>query len=832
MVALGRIIRWCVYLAVSAGFLGVLLVMAGYYYLEPQLPAIDSLKEVRLQVPLRVFTRDGRLVQEFGEKKRVPLKLEQIPATVISAVIASEDENFWTHPGVDWQGLARAVVYLLKTGEKGPGGSTITMQVARNFFFGREKTYQRKAREILLALKIERELSKQDILELYLNKIFFGQRAYGVGAAAQVYYGKKVDELNLAQIAMIAGLPQAPSRDNPVANPPGAIKRRAYVLRRLHELGRIDDATYEAAVASPLSAERHDLPVEVSAPYVAEMVRAEMERRYDDATTAGYNVYTSIDSKLQTAANNAIRKALIDYDVRHGFRGPEFQLDLSEAERDYDAALQDIPTFGGLHPGLVIEVSETSASVYVRRQGRVEVPFESMAWAKPYRSENQLGTAPKFATDVVGPGDIIRVLRGELGWQLSQVPDVDGALVSLDPSDGGIRALAGGFDFRRSKFNRVTQAQRQPGSSFKPFVYSSALEYGYTAATLVNDAPVVLDDPGLEDEWRPENYSHKFFGPTRLRLALTKSRNLVSIRVLRDVGVDRALKHIAHFGFDAERLPRNLSLALGSGAVTPLEMVTGYSVLANGGYRVEPYFLDRIENWRGETLYQSQPLRVCTQCEPEQPEVLAASDSVVDATVVEAAFVQDSSAPEQNLEPASESSAQFQIAQRTVDSRNIYIMNSMLRDVVRHGTGRRAYRELERKDLAGKTGTTNDQQDAWFSGFNPSIVTTAWVGFDMIRPLGRRETGGAAALPMWIAYMEKALESSPELFLEEPDGLVRVRIDPETGQSVAAGHPGAMFEIFRVEYAPSGDTDLRGGGGSDPFGSSSEDAANVTEELF
>ena len=824
MFVLGRIIRWFTYLAISGAFLGAVVVMAGYYYLEPQLPSITSLKDVRLQVPLRVYTRDGRLIQEFGEKKRVPLTLDEIPDTVISAITASEDENFWQHPGVDWQGLARAVVHLLRTGEKGPGGSTITMQVARNFFFGREKTFERKAREILLALKIERELSKEEILELYLNKIFLGQRAYGVGAAAQVYYGRKIEELSLAQIAMIAGLPQAPSRDNPVANPEGAIKRRAYVLRRLHELGRIDDASYEAAAASPLTAESHDLPVEVSAPYVAEMVRAEMEARYEDATTAGYNVYTSIDSRLQLAANNAIRQALLEYDVRHGYRGPEFQVDLAQAELDYDAALQDIPTFGGLRAALVLEVGELSATVHVRRRGKVELSFESMRWARPYRSENRVGAEPKFATDVVQPGDIIRVARVDGGWALSQVPAVDGALVSLDPADGGMRALAGGFDFRRSKFNRVTQAQRQPGSSFKPFIYSSALAHGYTAATLVNDAPVVLDDPGLEDEWRPENYSHKFFGPTRLRLALTKSRNLVSIRVLRDVGINNALQHIARFGLDAQRLPKNLSLALGSGAVTPLEMARGYSVLANGGYEIEPYFLDRVEDWKGAALYESNPLRVCTECEQEESAV-AVDEIVLDASVAQTLESQEVAGLTTGG-AAGEADPTFRVAKRTVDGRIIYLMNSMLRDVVRYGTGRKAM-ALGRNDLAGKTGTTNDQRDAWFSGFNPSLVTTTWVGFDLLEPLGRRETGGAAALPMWIKYMGKALEETPELFLEEPDGLVTVRIDPETGLLVGAGNPDAMFETFRTEFVPTGDVLLQGSSGG-----SSESGSDVTEELF
>ena len=845
MFGLGRIFRWCLYLGLTGLFLGVMAVLGAYYYLEPQLPSIASLKDVRLQVPLRVYTRDGKLIQEFGEKKRAPLQLEDVPLTVVNAVIASEDEHFWEHPGVDWQGLARAVIHLLKTGEKGPGGSTITMQVARNFFFGREKTYERKAKEILLALKIERELSKQEILELYLNKIFLGQRAYGVGAAAQVYYGKHISELSLAQIAMIAGLPQAPSRFNPIASPELALARRAYVLRRLNELLLIDGATYQRALNAPVTAERHDLPVEVSAPYVAEMVRAEMESRYDDATSAGYSVYTSIDSKLQVAANNAIRDGLIAYDQRHGYRGPEYQIDLGQPELDMDSVLKDIPTFGGLLPALVTEVSETFAKVHTRRHGQVQIDFESMKWARAYRSENRRGEEPGFATDVVQPGDVVRIAQADNGWVFSQVPDVDGALVSVDPADGGIRALTGGFDFNRSKFNRVTQAQRQPGSSFKPFIYSSALEHGYTAATLINDAPVVFDDPGIEDEWRPENYSGKFFGPTRMRFALTKSRNLVSIRVLRDIGVDKALEHIARFGLDADRLPRNLSLALGSGTVTPLEMAKGYAVLANGGFQVEPYFIDRIDDWRGRNLFEMQPQRVCTECETEAPEPMMVDDASAKLQLASnadgidiasfAATVEVPAASDtvEDEESSSDSPvAPFKVAPRTVDGRNVYIMNSMLRDVVRHGTGRKAM-SLGRNDLAGKTGTTNDQRDAWFSGFNPALVTTAWVGFDLLQPLGRRETGGRAALPIWISFMGEALEGTPDLFLEEPDGLVSVRIDPETGQLAPPGFEGAVFEMFRAEHVPGGGVvPVDDGGGQDPFLNDTDSASDVTEQLF
>ncbi|MCK5365428.1 MAG: PBP1A family penicillin-binding protein, partial [Gammaproteobacteria bacterium] len=682
------------------GLLACIGVAGLYWYLAPKLPPIDSLKDVQLQEPLRVYTRDGRLMAEFGEKRRTPLEFEQIPELMVKAVIAAEDERFYQHPGVDWQGLTRAAVYLIRTGEKGPGGSTITMQVARNFFLGREKTYVRKINEILLALKIETELTKDDILELYFNKIFLGHRAYGVEAAALVYYGARLDELSIAQIAMIAGLPKAPSRFNPIVNPDRARSRRNYVLGRMRELDAISEEDYQVAVATPVTARLHGLSVEVEAPYVAEMVRVYVEDLLgEDAYTAGFRVTTTIDSRLQEAANQALRKNLLAYDERHGFRAPEFHVDLDDPDASLDAVLADIPTTAGLLPAVVVAVEDKMVTAYAKIFGEIQIPWEGLEWARAYVDENRLGAKLETAHDVVERGDVVRVQLQEDGWRMVQVPVVEGALVALDPEDGAIRSLTGGFDFYKSKFNRAAQAQRQPGSSFKPFIYSAAIEHGFTAASIINDAPVVFDDPGLEAVWRPENYSGKFFGPTRLRVALFKSRNLVSIRLLRAVGIATAVEYLQRFGFDAERIPQDLSLALGSGGVTPLEMATGYAVLANGGFRVTPYFVDRIEASDGSLWYQADPLRVCRDCEDDESMALdSASDPGLDDVVL-----------------ADDGAGESGHALRVLSPQNAWIMNSLMRDVIKRGTGRRALR-LKRSDLAGKTGTTNDQQDAWFSG--------------------------------------------------------------------------------------------------------------------
>ncbi|HID48218.1 MAG TPA: peptidase, partial [Chromatiales bacterium] len=582
----------------SLFLLGALGLLGLYIYLNPRLPEIDTLRDVKLQVPLRVYARGGELIAEFGEMKRIPLEYQDYPPLLVKAVLAAEDDRFFEHPGVDYQGILRAAWHLVRTGDKGQGGSTITMQVARNFFLSREKTYLRKLNEIFLALKIEGELSKEDILELYLNKIYLGKRAYGFAAAAQVYYGKKPAELTLAEMAMIAGLPKAPSRYNPVVNPERALIRRDYVLGRMRELAYIDEAAYVAATAEPVHAEVHGIDPDLEAPYVAEMARNRMVERFGEtAYTAGYRVYTSIDARLQKAATRALREGLLAYDRRHGYRGVETHMERFGAEDPDDigawqAALDEIPTTGNLVPAVVIQLEEQSAWAWTRDGNVAYLPWEKISWARKYIDDNHVGPELEKAAEVLRPGDIIYVAPATAGchW-LAQKPQVAGALVALAPRDGALQALVGGFDFYTSKFNRATQAKRQPGSSFKPFVYTAAIDKGYTAASIINDAPVVFDAPGLEDTWRPENYSGNFYGPTRLRQALIKSRNLVSIRLLRDIGIGYAVRYVRRFGFNRAGLPRDLSLALGSGVLTPLELATAYAIFANGGYRGQPYLI-------------------------------------------------------------------------------------------------------------------------------------------------------------------------------------------------------------------------------------------------
>lgn len=785
---------------------GVLVVLGTYLYLAPGLPPVATLKDVQLQTPLRVFTRDGELIAEYGEKRRKPLRIEQVPELMREAFLAAEDDRFFVHPGVDYQGLARAAVHLIRTGEKGQGGSTITMQLARNFFLTRQRTYTRKLREIFLALKIERELTKNEILELYLNKIYLGNRAYGVGAAAEVYYGKDIHELDLTQMAMIAGLPKAPSAINPIANPERAVLRRNYVLGRMLGLHYIDESAYQAALAAPVSAWRHGLAaVAVEAPYVGELVRAEMLSRYGaEAYTGGYRIYTTLDATLQKAANAALHEALLSYSRRHGYHGAEAHVGIGESADplSLEHPLAPYRVVGPLHPAMVLEVADKQVRVLVKRGETVALEWDGLSWARPHINENARGPKPASAQEILQRGDIVRVRQSPEGaWRLSQIPRAAGALVSLSPTDGAILALVGGFDFHHSKFNRVTQAKRQAGSNFKPFIYSAALEKGFTPASLINDAPIVFQDATLEDTWRPENYSGKFFGPTRLRMALTKSRNLVSIRLLNTIGIEYAREYITRFGFQQHDLPRNLSLALGSAAVTPLELAAGYAVFANGGYRIHPYLIEHVDASNGGTLFRAEPEQVCE--EPSPQPTPAALDT-----------------PAENPDATG-------CAPRAIEASNAYQMVSMMRDVVRAGTGRKAM-ALGRSDLAGKTGTTNDQRDAWFSGYNADIVTTAWVGFDNQRPLGARETGAAAALPMWIDYMRVALKDTPEHALDPPRGMVTVRIDPRTGLLASAGEAGAIFETFRAERVPKRRVSSAQGspGQADPHN------AEIPEQLF
>ena len=813
-------LRLIFYSLVILSTVALAAVAAILWYIVPQLPSAESLREVRLQTPLRVYTSDAKLIAEFGEKRRVPVTIADVPLQLKQAFIAAEDDRFYQHPGVDWMAIVGAAMELAQTREKKRGGSTITMQVARNFFLSPEKTYERKLKEIVLAVIIERELSKDEILELYVNKIFLGHRAYGVGAAAQVYYGAKLHDLDLPQIAVIAGLPKAPSKDNPISNPARARDRRAYVLGRMFKLGFIDAHQFAQAEDAPITATPHGQPIEVSAPHLAEMVRDELLERYGEAVyTQGLVVHTTVKSALQDAARRALRQALMDYDRRHGYRGAEAHVELADdvSLEGWAAALQTYSGFSGLIPAVVVVTETQKAIVYAKNRGALTLPWEGIQWAREHLSADARGPRPKTADEVLGVGDIIRVEwhrpEPELDdaadapaaagyWRLAQLPQVQGALVSLNPNDGAVQALVGGLNYYRSKFNRVTQALRQPGSNFKPFIYSAAFDKGFTAASFENDAPIVFDAPGLESAWRPENYSGKYHGPTRLREALTKSRNLVSIRLLRHTGIAFTREYVSRFGFDVERLPNNLSMSLGSGELTPMEVAIGYSVLANGGYKVQPYFVQRIESGDGETLFEADPQIVCSACENV---ALDEEGEPIDL----AALMEMEALPPRNRAP------------RVIGADNAWIMNSILQDVIKRGTGQRA-RALKRKDLAGKTGTTNDQKDAWFSGFNRHIVTTVWVGFDQVAPLGRRETGAQAALPMWIDYMRVALEGQPETQLERPPGVITVRIDPDTGRLAGADNPNAIFESFREGSVPAP-------GSGRPYGS---DPDVVPEQLF
>ena len=802
--------KWIIRLfkaGIILAILGMLSLAGVYFYLAPELPSIEKIKDIRFQVPLRIYTRDGLLIQEFGEKHRIPVSYDELPPWIVQSFLAAEDDRYFDHHGVDYRGLIAAVVGLIKTGEKNRGGSTITMQVAKNLFLSPEKKIKRKLMEIILAFQIEQELDKKQIMELYLNKIFMGHRAYGIGAAAQVYYGKKIDELNLAQIAMIAGLPKAPSAYNPVTNPERALLRRDYVLGRMLKLQFITQQEYQQAKDSPVTAQIHYTRSEVSNPYAGEMVRAWMIERFgeEETYTGGYSVTTTIDSILQPAADKAVRRALREYDVRHGFRGAEAHFDLAtvnlkgdqqtdnkenqegdedDKDRQITDPLQAFRAVADLIPALIMQVDEKSFLAQFKDGQQVTVDWTGMKWARRYINRNARGGNPKSASDIVTAGDVVRLRLVEnindqqeitVSWQLSQIPDVAGALVALDTSNGAIRSLVGGYDYYLSKFNRATQAKRQPGSGFKAIIYSSALNQGYNPASLINDAPVVFDDVSLEGEWRPENYSGKFFGPTRLRIALTKSRNLVSIRLLRSMGIDTVLEHAARFGFDPQELPHNLSLSLGSAVVTPLQMSQAYALLANGGYRVAPYYIESVQDVDKNIVFQAQPLTVCPVCLAEVEQSIASTTELP---------------PQSNAAP------------RVISKENHYLMNSMMRDVVRAGTATKA-RSLGRNDLAGKTGTTNDQRDAWFNGFHPTLAVNTWVGFDNNDKLGRGEVGGKAALPAWIYFMETALDGVPESPLKMPSGIVQVLIDPNTGKRAYPGQPDAVFEVFPKDQVPT-----------------------------
>ena len=802
-----KTIRLILRLALFGLFATLWLVAGVYLYLSPNLPDVETLRDVQLQTPMRVYTREGDLIGQFGEQKRSPLPFEKIPEQFIQALLAAEDDNFFKHRGIDVMGLMRAVSELVLTGEKVSGGSTLTMQVARNYFLSQERTFMRKFNEILLAIEIERALDKEEIFELYFNRVFLGHRAYGFEAASQVYYGKSIAAIDLAQHAMLAGIPKAPSRNNPLSGPEAGKQRRNWILGRMRELGYIDQEVYLEAVKQPVTASHHGAKLSFSAHYAAEMARQEMLDRYGMAAyNDGYHVYTTISSKLQPLARRAVIDGLITYDKRHGYRGPEQRLPPPDGAADnrslWRDTLRETAVIAELLPAIVTDVLEDRFLLLLADDSEQELLWENgPAQAAPYRGENATGAPPKTPQALFSVGDLIRVTHNEEGdWQLAQVPAAQAALVSLAVDDGAILSIVGGMGFELSKFNRATQAQRQPGSNFKPFLYSAALEAGFTAASIVNDAPIVLADSSLEDIWRPENDSGKFFGPTRLRWALTKSRNLVSIRLLQQLGMDTLIAYAERFGFDTTKFAPDLSLALGTHSMSPLELAAGYAVLANGGYRVEPYLIGRVDNMAGETVYQARPLTVCRECEEE-----------TDAAELQELSIEEIIAQPEKREPA------LPMAPRIMDERVNFIMNSILRDVITRGTGRRAL-VLERGDIGGKTGTTNGPMDAWFSGFNQDVVTTTWVGFDNYTPLGRREFGGTAALPIWIDYMREALKDSPDRERRLPPGIVHVKIDPETGLLAKSGQRNAIFEYFREEHVPAQQAEDNAPGGSNQLG--------------
>ncbi len=814
--------KWLAIGGVSLGILGA--IGAGYVYsrISADLPDVDVLREVQLQIPLRVYTAEGDLIAEFGEKRREPVMISEVPDSLRYAIIASEDARFYEHPGVDWQGIARAAAHLIRTGRKGPGGSTITMQVARNFFLSNERTYNRKLVEIVLALEIERKLSKDEILELYLNKIYLGNRSYGFAAASKVYYGKPIGELALTESAMLAGLPKAPSRYNPIVNPERALIRRDYVLRRMNETGHIDDATLAAALATPDDATLHHSRPDAEAPYVGEMARARVQQLFGDVwSTGGYDVYTSIRSADQRAANAALRDALYDYESRHGWRGPvtTFAPELLEDPVALVEALDEVPRPGDLEPAVVVASDAASATLITRLGGEHVLGLADVEWARERLGTDERGEEITAVDQVLVPGAVVHLqINADGTARFVQEPGVEAAFVAMAPDDGRILALAGGYDFYRSKFNRATQARRQPGSTFKPFIYSAALAAGDTAATVYNDAPVVFHDDALEGEWRPSNYSGRFFGPTRLREALVKSRNLVSIRVLREIGIPYARDYALRFGFAPDDLPKDLSLALGSAAVTPIELAGAFSVFANGGHRVPPHFIDRIVGPRGDVVYSTPRVVPCDDCRPDEDDPLVeemaaetASDDRLDrpaATTDDSIVADGQDGPTVNEEGLT-AEAEARLAEvrrdvvdapRVIDARNAWLMDSMLREVVRRGTGRRAGEALGRADLAGKTGTTNDQLDAWFAGYNDSVAAVAWIGSDGLDPLGRGEAGGVTALPMWTSFMQATVAGTPVPERLPPEGMTAVRVDRSTGEPSTG--EGAMVEWFVDETLP------------------------------
>lgn len=751
-----------------------------FLYLDTELPNVEELKTLQLQTPLRIYTVDGKLISEFGELHRTPVTFEQIPKPLINAVLATEDQRYYEHIGVDPYGLMRAMTQLVLTGTKSQGGSTITMQVARNFYLTRKKTYLRKLHEIMLAMKIERQISKEKILELYLNKIYFGSRAYGVAAAAQAYFGKELNQLTLPEMALIAGLPKAPSTLNPFVNQTAAKDRRDHVLHRMLERGYVTKPIYQQAILAPVKVAPRTLTLGMDAPYVAEMVRDSLISQLGDAAyKGGYSVYTTIDSRLQEAANDSLQNTLVAYDRRHGYRAPQRNLGAYQPGglEEWMSALSELPPIHGNRSAVVVKVSDKLVTGLLDNGQMVSV---SLSW-------NGSAVSKKLFKS----GDMIRVEQVDGSFRLSQIPEVEGALVSLDPQSGAIKALVGGFSYAQSNFNRAIQAERQAGSSFKPFIYAAALDKGYTLASLVEDAPLEISDPSV-GIWRPQNDDHIFRGPMRLRAALISSVNLVTIRLLQNIGLTYTVNYLTRFGFEKKQLPHALSLALGTASVTPLQMAGAYAVFANGGYQVTPYLIDRIQDWHGKVVYEAKPklapvdLTDKKKSDEKEASVLATPPELPSNKVA-------------NLGQTDES------APAAISPQIAYLMTTVLQDVIKYGTGKPAA-VLNRSDIAGKTGTTNEKIDAWFCGYNNHLVTTTWVGFDQPRSL--HEYGAQAALPMWISFMRTALAKQPVQALVMPSGIISERIDPKSGLLAGPFRLNAITELFQKDHTPDEEAPL------------------------
>lgn len=807
-------------------------ITAFYFSIKNELPDVTALKEIKWETPMQIFSADGKLISQFGEKKRIPLTLPEVPERLINALLATEDDRFYQHFGVDPIGMGRAILGKLRGQNKG-GASTITMQVARNFFLTREQTYTRKIREIFLSFHIENLLSKDEILELYINKIELGHRAFGFGAAAQVYYGKDVNELTLAQVAVLAGLPKAPSTMNPISSPERAKDRRAVVLKRMLVSGYISEDEYLAAKLAPINAKKHGAEIELNAPYVAEMAHQEVLTRYnkEQAYSEGYKVFTTVVANLQEAANDAVITNLMNYDQRHGYRGaikslrPELALNKSVnnnatketktqftplTNEEMDTALEDIKSYHPLQPAVVILVEDKAAAIYLGNQKVGVIDWQGMSWAREYINEDKQGPPPSLASDILTDGDIIFVEHlNDKNYKLSQLPDASAALIALSPDNGAILSAVGGFSFQQSQFNRATQAKRQVGSNIKPFLYSAAIEYGSTLASLVNDAPINKWDRKSGVVWRPTNSPERYDGPIRIRDALAQSKNVIAVRLLRAVGLQNTIDHMSLFGFSPGELPKNESLALGSASFTPLEVATGFATFANGGFLIQPHVIERIEDLYGNIIYQATPALACDVCEDENTSIEAIVEEIIEPAIPETLTLD--LIPEKKINRA----------ERVISKQNAFLITEALNTAIwgQTGvvTGWRA-KKLNRKDLSGKTGTTNEAKDAWFSGYSRRIVATSWIGFDNpAKALGKtaynpnldknqitgKEFGAKSAQPAWIKYMETALQTIPEELFKLPEQVLSVRIDKKSGKLTTRTDSSSMFEYFIIGTEPS-----------------------------